>query len=628
MATTFETDPNSPLTTAANGAGEHLGDQQRLFSQLNQATFWREGAPKKVASHDGWPTWSQHLLKRRQPVQLERLRQTSNSPLSWGFEVKNFSPDLRRYLKLLTDPTSVSKNKSKEFVKKSLTSWTLDFSNFPQTPESALECLAIVHLLPNLTEVLGQELWWKVLDKLVAIQEEAASWQTDIEFSPEQNYVHQLLGGELPLSLAFLFPEIRALYKLRTNAWESQQEAITELLNGEGLPKASYLPFLRPLLATWLRSYLISKDFKKGGWKTSVENQFTWLITKGLLLSSPVGTLLLEDPPSETEQPLAWDPEFLATMLQTGGDTSDRTAAQELFPKKLMHQMKKSSSKQLPDTSDHCEWAELVVMRSYWDRKSPHLAIDYSNSKMRMEVWAGTQRLFLGDWETATKIDGHAVESVSPWEESCWFSDEDVDYVELTQELSNGATLDRQILLARDESFLMLADYVSSHARNTVQHSMALPLERKVCFLPEEETREGILAEGKPLARVLPLDLPEWRSDPRVGELSEVNGKLHLTSERPVHNLACPLLIDLDKSRLRKQCTWRQLTIAQSLEIQPHDVAVGYRAQCGKDQWLIYRSLDEPANRSILGQNLSVECLVGRFLSPGGEVDELLQVDD
>jgi len=67
--------------------------------------------------------------------------------------------------------------------------------------------------------------------------------------------------------------------------------------------------------------------------------------------------------------------------------------------------------------------------------------------------------------------------------------------------------------------------------------------------------------------------------------------------------------------------------VAQSLEIQPHDVAVGYRAQCGKDQWLIYRSLVEPANRTLLGQNLSSECLVARFLAPEGEIDELLEIE-
>ena len=146
-------------------------------------------------------------------------------------------------------------------------------------------------------------------------------------------------------------------------------------------------------------------------------------------------------------------------------------------------------------------------------------------------------------------------------------------------------------------------------------------------FQPEKETREGLLSAGKTMARVLPLALPEWRVDCRFGELTAGKVHLQLEQQRPGHNLACPLLIDLKRSRAGKPCTWRQLTVAESLEIQPHDVAVGYRAQCGRDQWLIYRSLAAKANRTLLGQNLSSECLVARFLAPAGEIDELVEIE-
>jgi hypothetical protein len=154
-----------------------------------------------------------------------------------------------------------------------------------------------------------------------------------------------------------------------------------------------------------------------------------------------------------------------------------------------------------------------------------------------------------------------------------------------------------------------------------------LPLSGEIDFQPEQETREGHLIAGKTLARVLPLALPEWRNDPRIGQLTADKGRLQLEQQRNGKNLACPLLIDLDSKRAKKECTWRQLTIAQALEVQSHDVAVGYRAQCGGDQWLIYRSLAEAANRTLLGQNLSNECLVARFLAPEGEIDELLEIE-
>jgi hypothetical protein len=90
--------------------------------------------------------------------------------------------------------------------------------------------------------------------------------------------------------------------------------------------------------------------------------------------------------------------------------------------------------------------------------------------------------------------------------------------------------------------------------------------------------------------------------------------------------LACPLFFDFRHRRLTKERTWRRLTVAEMLEIQPPDVAVGYRVQSGKDQWLFYRSLAPAANRTLLGQNTAAEFFAGRFL-PTGEVDEFVEIE-
>ncbi len=56
------------------------------------------------------------------------------------------------------------------------------------------------------------------------------------------------------------------------------------------------------------------------------------------------------------------------------------------------------------------------------------------------------------------------------------------------------------------------------------------------------------------------------------------------------------------------------------------EVAVGYRVQVGKQQWLFYRSLAKAANRSLLGQNLSSEFFVARFDSQG-DAQELIEIE-
>ena len=69
-----------------------------------------------------------------------------------------------------------------------------------------------------------------------------------------------------------------------------------------------------------------------------------------------------------------------------------------------------------------------------------------------------------------------------------------------------------------------------------------------------------------------------------------------------------------------------QLTVAESMKVQPADVAVGYRVARGGRQWLIYRSLAPPKNRTLLGHNLSTELLVARFTREG-EVKPLLEIE-
>jgi hypothetical protein len=72
--------------------------------------------------------------------------------------------------------------------------------------------------------------------------------------------------------------------------------------------------------------------------------------------------------------------------------------------------------------------------------------------------------------------------------------------------------------------------------------------------------------------------------------------------------------------------TWRRLTVAESLNVVPADMAVGYRIQVGKSQWLIYRSLSPSRNRTVLGQNFSSEFVVARFL-PTGKAETLLEIE-
>ena len=47
------------------------------------------------------------------------------------------------------------------------------------------------------------------------------------------------------------------------------------------------------------------------------------------------------------------------------------------------------------------------------------------------------------------------------------------------------------------------------------------------------------------------------------------------------------------------------------------DEAVGFRVQAGDEQWLLYRALDVPRNRTLLGCNVACEFLLGRIKHSG-----------
>jgi hypothetical protein len=615
MSTTIDSSP--PSSESERRTSEPV--PKRLSALASDPRFWRNAAPKKIGKADNWQVWSQHLQKRGKPVSLGKLCKSDSTPLGWGLNREDLSARTNELLKLQGKLADDSRTKDAE---QTLEKWLKASAELPLTLDFALECLAVAHCLPRLTSLIEEELWWELLEALWQISQSAIKWRSDAELPPEQGVSQQLLAGELTLTLAYHFPEMRPVYKLHAAASEALTEGILELLNGEGLIKGTYLAYLRPLLASWTRCSFLGASFKKKPWNRKAQEQFHQFTTHALGLSSPQGTSLLGTP-----HDAPWTADFLRNVLHSCNDAADISTARSYFKKKLTASLRGKQVDVVPEPAENCEWAGVAYMRTEWERTAPTVAVDYSTPDCRLEVWADAKRLIAGNWCWETTLDGKRLEPVGTWEENCWFSDFDVDYLELSIDLAGGARLERQILLAREELFLFLNDNVIDTAGGKVCHRYRLPLAKDVSFMPEKETREGMLGTHKPVARVLPLALPEWRSDPRVGKLLESSGHLQLEQGREGKNIACPLLIDLKKSRAGKPCTWRQLTVAQSLEIQSHDVAVGYRAQCGKQQWLIYRSLAEAANRTLLGQNISVECVIARFLAPSGEIDELLEIE-
>jgi hypothetical protein len=254
------------------------------------------------------------------------------------------------------------------------------------------------------------------------------------------------------------------------------------------------------------------------------------------------------------------------------------------------------------------------------------LTVAFPGQSLHLELCRGDTTVLAGTWETDISLDGETIAPVADYEETCWVADKDVNYLELEIQLAGGMRLERHVVFAREDQFIFLADAVFGPRKGKLEYRGRLPLAEGMKFKGERQNVEGAIWGKKRLVTVVPPALPEWKSSKNLDRLEVQDQHLELSLAAEGCNLFAPLFLDLKSRRFEKPLTWRQLTVAESLTIQPADSSVGYRITIGKEQWLIYRSLTPKANRTLLGHNLSSEFLLARFLK-GGEVQSLIEVE-
>lgn len=280
-----------------------------------------------------------------------------------------------------------------------------------------------------------------------------------------------------------------------------------------------------------------------------------------------------------------------------------------------------------PVAAYHCEAGGFSVLRTDWSPGAAELAVDWSQPDLRWEFRVGKTQLFAGISSPEVTVAGKLLAVAGPWEEVCWESNVDVDYLELEIALEAGVRLQRQFVLTRRDGLLYIADAVLMPAAGEVSAVLRVPTAGGVDILATEETRELLLCADKQRALVIPPLCGEWRTDRRGGELGCTEGELQLTSTLPqARALYLPLVVVYDRKRAKRECTWRRLTVGEDLQLVAADKAAGFRIQIGNEHWLGYRSLTERANRTVFGVNLQTNFLLSRFTTEG-ESEPLVEID-
>ncbi len=605
------------MTLSSNTRSKRTGIAAANGAAKKTWHFTGSGRARHTSGTDNeasqWSHWAEYLASRQEPVPLAGLIDGKSWPLSWSLPEAVASSDTPQLLAQLQQ-LAKRPNRAKQ-SEAMLLAW---IDRTPATRLSAgraLEAIGWCHAMPNLAKSVSPDAWWSLLDRLQAISAGAA--RLDLKKTP---LLHQLLCGELGLTLAYLLPELAACRKAASPARKALTAGLVELLDGEGLLSGPHIASLRPLLACWTRCRAMGEELERGCWTSSAEAQYEWFVRAALRMTRQDGSQVLGDRSAG-----AWCKDLMDCALAFGGDAKDHRIAELVLPGAKKPKKHRRRVHDLPGAQDHSEWAAVTVLRPGWHPDEPRLTVVYPDKDVDIELECSGELLLSGRWHTEICADGRPVRCTSDWEEICWDTDDDVDYLELEVQLSGGLRLQRHILLARQMRVAMLADSILGKRPSRLDYRSTLPVPGSMRFQPAEETHEGFLLGKKRRALVLPLALPEWRCDPQPDRLLATDAGLELYQSATAQNLFAPLWFDLDPRRMANQLTWRRLTVAENLQAVANETAVGYRVMVGKSQWLVYRSLQPAANRTLLGHNLSTQMVVGTF--EDGEVEPMLAIE-
>ncbi len=598
--------------------------------RLAQAPAWHDSVPSAVREAAGWSDgsrgwrqWQKHLARRRKPRGLaERLARfpLRQAPWRWGLDD---AADCQAAAEVLGPLDRVRRGKPIEPEALEALVRELLAEDQPGLPgySDSLELVGWASALPALAQWLSATRWWELLAHLLQAVNAAK-----LAPAPADPRVELVLVGELPLSLACVLPELWPCRSLAGEARSVIRESWEQLLDEAGQIRAAQEVHLRPLLASWTRCWHLARALDKQPWPESSVERFLRAWQHALRLTRRDGSQALQVEPAllgqtDSARRGRWLREAATTLNRPGkaladGKSRKRSPADDKLPGWITSAPASSQS----------GWAQAAVLRSDWSRRANLVAVDHHGPNSKIELLSQGQPWFSGAWSCQVRQNDQTLTVSEPWAQICWTSDEDLDYLELEADLSPSVRIQRQVLLARADRFLLLIDSVLAEDAAPLSYTGRLPLAAQVACSPAEQTRELRLEAPRGGGWVLPLALPEWQCDHRVGSLT-VDGQ-HLTLEQQASGpaLAAALWIDLEPRRRNEPLTWRQLTVAEQRSVVPSNAAAAFRVQFGGRQWLIYRSFDGPANRTVLGKNLVTEFFVGRFRGDGN-AETLLELE-
>ena len=233
-------------------------------------------------------------------------------------------------------------------------------------------------------------------------------------------------------------------------------------------------PVLGPLWACWTRLPAIGEQLNRNAWSREARNQYLWLLRRMIRLIDADGHLPLDVPLTDDEQ----SPQAGAgpSALELVGDKGDAAAAAAYL------EIHRAAAAEIRAAKSARCVARIGLVRpgGACRRLVAGRAAAHGRLRRRAATSGAVRRRpqnFRRSVAQRNGCDGQPIRPTGAWEELCWQSDKDCDFLELGIELAEGLQLERQIVLAKRDRALLIADIVSAKDRSPhkLRHALSLP---------------------------------------------------------------------------------------------------------------------------------------------------------
>ena len=499
-------------------------------------------------------------------------------------------------------------------------------------PYVALACAGWIHALPEAGRSISPALWLEVLQS--ALTQVDRAWES----GPTEGLFPWIIWAcEIPLALAKQLSHLGGKDRIVSETLNRIALLLEESSDNPQAFLARGGQDLRALLACIMRCRWSADAVGARKWFPPQRKALSKLAIAGLALTDANGKQLLFDRVDSTH-----DDEFWIKLNQLAGknkklqlaavcalpDTIGKAIGEK--PAKLRKDVTLDVS--MPNFSHYWEKNSIATMRRSWREPGCRVAVDFSTDVIWLDVVGNDgQRVISGEWDIEIFCKKKPLQTDVSWQEVCWFTDDDVDYLELECEVENVCKIQRQVMLMREEGVVYFADALIAEEPDQWSIKSTWTVSDDIELHSDPKTTEGRLVRtgnvNRTAALLLPVAMPEWRRSPSHSRMDCKGPMLSLQCETSAKSLYSPLVMSLRGIEATPAYTWRQLTIAEELRNQPRDVAEAYRVQVNRDQWLFYRSLTPCTRRTVMGLHLNTEFYAGRFSRDDGQFEPIVEVN-